>query len=472
MWRYRRTTLIMMGCFSVLAGLGLSRKIYFEPAWWLLMFSPTLLVLKNKNLASLIFVILLGMLLGLSRGSIYMQRLAQLKSLSGQVITIEATARSDAVYGKNSQLEFAASNIIQLLPRQQALTGTYKISGFGTPMVYRGDRIQVSGKIFPMRGGNQARMSYTQIRIINTDSQWFNKLARTFTTGMENALPEPQASFGLGLLIGQRTNLSQDIITQLTMVGLVHIVAVSGYNLTILVRAAQKLKIQSKYQRTLLSIGLILAFILVTGFSASIIRAAIVSTLSLWAWYYGRDIRPILLIAFTAALSGLFNPFYVWGDLGWYLSFLAFFGILIIAPLIVTQLFSRPPRLLSLVVIETLCAEVMTLPLIMMTFGQLSLVALLANTLIVPLVPYAMLVSSLAAVAGAVLPQASGWIAWPAHLLLTYMLDIVHLLASLPSIFLHISISSTAMICAYFIILFLVAVSYKRIRDKKLLLEK
>lgn len=472
MWRFRRTTLIVVGCFSVLAGLGISRKLYFEPTWWLLVFSPALLIFKNKNLASLMLVVLLGISLGLARGSIYMQKLSELKTLSGQKIVVEAIARTDAVYGKNSQLEFTASNIKQLQPRQQSLAGTFKISGFGVPMVYRGDQVRVSGKVFPMRGSNQARMSYTQIQVIGSGSQWFDKFARTFTTGMENALPEPQASFGLGLLIGQRTNLSQDIITQLTMVGLVHIVAVSGYNLTILVRAAQRLKLQSKYQKTLLSIGLIIAFILVTGFSASIIRAAIVSTLSLWAWYYGREIRPLLLIVFTAVLTGLFNPFYVWGDLGWYLSFLAFFGILIIAPLLVSRLFSRPPRLLNLVIIETLCAEVMTLPLIMMTFGQLSLVALLANTLIVPLVPYAMLLSSLAALAGAVLPQWAGWVAWPAHMLLTYMLDVVHLLADVPSIFLHVSISSTVMICTYFVILVLVAISHKRIRDKKVLLEK
>jgi hypothetical protein len=94
---------------------------------------------------------------------------------------------------------------------------------------------------------------------------------------------------------------------------------------------------------------------------------------------------------------------------------------------------------------------------------------LLANTLIVPLVPYAMLFSSLAALAGAVSPPLAGWLAWPAHLLLTYMLDIVHLLANLPSVFLHISISSTVMICAYFIIVFLVAISHKRLKQKKLL---
>src|SRR5205807_2186671 len=104
---------------------------------------------------------------------------------------------------------------------------------------------------------------------------------------------------------------------------------VSGYNLTIIIRGLNRLKLGSKYQRLILSLAFIAFFVLVTGFSASIVRAAIVSTLSLWAWFYGRKIRAVLLIAFTAALTGLINPFYIWGDLGWYLSFLAFFGVLI-----------------------------------------------------------------------------------------------------------------------------------------------
>lgn len=401
-----------------------------------------------------------------------MQKLSELKVLTNQKVTVEVTAKSDAVYGKKSQLEFTASGAKLIKPQQLKLAGSFKISGFGTPMVYRGDRLRVSGKIFPMRGQNQARIAYAQLQVIGAGNQWYDKLSRTFSTGMENALPEPQASFGLGLLIGQRTNLPQNLVTQLTMVGLVHIVAVSGYNLTILVRGAQRLKLNSKYQKTLLSLILILSFIFVTGFSASIVRAAIVSILSLWSWYYGRRMRPVLLIAFTAALTGLVNPFYIWSDIGWYLSFLAFFGVLIISPLVVNRIFSKPPKLLSLVLVETLCAEVMTLPLIMMIFGQMSLIGLLANLLIVPLIPWAMLLSALAAISGAVMPELAGWTAWPAHMLLTYMLDIIHLLAGIPAIFLHVSISPTTMISAYLLIATTVVIGHRKLKNKKLMLKQ
>ena len=113
---------------------------------------------------------------------------------------------------------------------------------------------------------------------------------------MQTALPEPNASFGLGILVGQRNNLPTELYQQMIMVGLVHIVAVSGYNLTILVRAVGRLKLFSKYQQLILSLLVIAAFLLVTGFSASIVRAAIVSTLGLIAWFYGRKPQPIVIL--------------------------------------------------------------------------------------------------------------------------------------------------------------------------------
>ena len=395
-----------------------------------------------------------------------MDRLSELKDLTGQKVTIEATATSDAVYAKRSQLEFTV-NHAQLLQVQYLkegegeLVGRFKISGFGLPMVYRGDRIQVTGKLYPMRGANQARIAYAQLQRVGSDTNWINALTRRFSAGMQSALPEPNASFGLGLLIGQRNNLPQELTNQLIMVGLVHIVAVSGYNLTILVRASTRMKLGSKYQRLLLSLGLIIVFVLMTGFSASIVRAAIVSILSLWAWYYGRKVRAILLIAFTAALTGLVNPFYVWGDLGWYLSFLAFFGVLTIAPLAAKKLFSRQPKLLTMVVLETLAAEVMTLPLIMMTFGQLSLIGLLANALVVPLVPWAMLLAAIAGGAGMLIPALAGWFAWPANLLLTYILDIVRFLSDIPGIFLHRSISTAGMLSFYAAVVLVILVAHR-----------
>jgi competence protein ComEC len=261
--------------------------------------------------------------------------------------------------------------------------------------------------------------------------------------------------------------LPQELTNQLVMVGLIHIVAVSGYNLTVLVRATSRLKLGSKYQRLVVSMLLIGTFILITGFAASIVRAAVISVLSLWAAYYGRNIRPVLLIAFAAALTGLVNPFYVWGDLGWYLSFLAFFGVLMIAPLAAVKLFRRKPKLLSMVMLETLAAELMTLPLIMMTFGQLSVIGLLANVLVVPLIPFAMLFSAIAGTAGMAIPALAGWAAWPANLLLTYMLDVVRLLSGIPGIFLHRSLSVTGMLALYGIIALALLLAQKHRPQKK-----
>ena len=174
---------------------------------------------------------------------------------------------------------------------------------------------------------------------------------------------------------------------------------------------------------------------MMTGFSASIVRAAIVSALSLWAWFYGRKVPAMLILAFTAALTGLINPFYVWGDLGWYLSFLAFFGILIISPILSARFFKRQPKLLAATALETFCAELMALPFIMLMFGQLSLIGLIANVLVVPLIPLAMLLSAVAAFVGSLAPSIAGWVAWPANWLLTYILDLIRWFASLPGIF-------------------------------------
>jgi competence protein ComEC len=468
MKKFRRTTLLTWGCISVLEGLGLSRKLYFVYGEWAVLFLPALLLLKTKNKTALLIVCFIGLSIGLSRGSLYMAKLNDIKSLSSRQVTVELTAKSDSVYGNKTQLEFTASNAYLTKPYRQELTGNFKISGFGIPMVYRGDRVLVSGKIYPTRGANQAQISYAKLEVVSSGNDSAGKLSRTFSTGIENALPEPQASFGLGILIGQRTNLPADIIQKLTMVGLIHIVAVSGYNLTILIRGMQRLSLKSKYQRTVLSLLVVALFVLITGFSASIVRAAVISALSLWAAFYGRQFKPLLLIFLTAALTGWLNPFYVWSDLGWYLSFLAFFGVLIIAPMLIKRFFKKQPKLLTTVLIETLCAELMTLPLIMAVFGQMSLIGLLANLLVAPLIPAAMLLSAVAALGGMISPLIAGWLAWPAAILLTYMLDVVRLLASIPAIFLHVSVDTVTMIGFYIILGIIVLTMYRKGRIKNI----
>lgn len=98
------------------------------------------------------------------------------------------------------------------------------------------------------------------------------------------SLPEPLASIALGLLVGQRNTLPANLTQALLMVGLTHIIAVSGYNLTILLQAARKLLgDHSKVLSTAAALVLVFGFLLVAGASASIVRAAVISILGLSA---------------------------------------------------------------------------------------------------------------------------------------------------------------------------------------------
>lgn len=380
-----------------------------------------------------------------------MTELSRYNHLYRQEVSFVATADTDAIYF-NSQLSFDVTTVRVFEPYHTLLVGKIGVKGFGVPMVYKGERVLVRGKLYATRGSRQAGLSYAQIEVVNHHTSPIDKVRRKFEAGMQSALPEPLASFGLGLLIGQRSTLPDIVTLELAAVGLTHIVAVSGYNLTIIIRAVRRmLRKQSKYQSTLFSFLLIGLFLLCTGFSPSIVRAAIVSVLSLIAWYYGRSIRPLLIILLSAVLTAGWYPLYLWSDIGWYLSFLAFFGVLILAPNVMKRLYKngRQPHPLTVILFETMAAQIMTLPLIMFIFGQVSLISLLANIMVVPFVPLAMLVSLIAGLAGMTIPAFAGWFAWPARLVLTYMLDIVHLLAQVPHALVRRSLTVRQMILMY-----------------------
>ncbi|HSW37738.1 MAG TPA: ComEC/Rec2 family competence protein [Candidatus Saccharimonadales bacterium] len=468
--KFKRTTLLLFACLAFLAGVGLAHSGYLIGAvWWWLALGASLFTFRKRTVWALIWITLFGLSLGWAKGSIYMQKLAEYQPLYGRKVTIVARAAEDAAYGNNKQLTFAAKNITA--PNGQKLTGKIQLSGFGLNAIYQGDELVATGKFYPSLGAYQGRMSFAALKLKAHHPSLVADLRRRFTAGMQSALPEPLASFGMGLLIGQRANLPAEVKQDLLMVGLTHIIAVSGYNLTIMLRASKGiLGKRSKRISTVLSLMLIGVFLLFAGSSASIIRAAIVSLLSIGAGYYGRHVKPVLLIALAAAITAFANPFYIWSDASWYLSFLAFYGVMVLAPMIAIRLRIKwQNSLVAMVALESLCAELMTLPFVLHTFGQVSLIGLLANVLVVALVPLAMLLSLVAGLAGMLLSPLAGWFAWPARLLLTYMLDTAHLLAQIPHIFIqHLGLPLAEMVCLYMVtigVTFLLWQKTKKLRN-------
>lgn len=436
--RFRRTTLALLACGAFLGGLVLARTKLHVGGWLpLLLLLPALASLLQRNAITILCIVMCTTAFGWWRGGEYLHALQPYHDLALTQVTFTATANIDAVYGKGGQLSFVVRDVQLTSPIARHVPGTVKIGGFGENMVYRGDRLEISGKLYPTRGASQASLGYAQFHKIGSATSAIDTVRRKFAAGMQSALPEPAASFGLGLLVGQRNTLPDDVTRTLLMVGLTHIIAVSGYNLTVLLEAAKRLLGgRSKLLYAVLSLLLIGGFLLVAGTSASIVRAAVISIIGLSAWYFGRSVRPLLLILLAAALTAWANPVYVWADISWYLSFLAFYGVLVVAPLLLKRLYpAKQPPLLTQIAVESLCAELMTIPFVLYIFGQVSFVGLLANLLVVALIPLAMLLGLIAGLVGMLLPAVAGWFAWPANVLLSYMLDVAHLLSRIPHIF-------------------------------------
>lgn len=462
--RLRRTTVFTAGFLSCLVGLGFARTGWLVSYELVISFGIFFLVtVVRLRWLALLSTVLFGFSCGWLRGQLFLPNVSLLDTLNGKSVTAVVCVDSDLYYNSRGQLTFDASQLYITEPNDQEVPGRLSVSGFGAQGISKGDTVEIDGSLYKTRGSRQLGMSYAELSILEHHPNAVDDIRRRFSAGLATAVPEPEASLGLGLLIGQRSTLPDAVSSALSVVGLTHIVAVSGYNLTIIMRGVKRgLGKRSKYQITSLSLALIGVFLLLTGMSASIVRAALVSGLSILAWHYGRTFKPLLLLSLVAVITAAYNPFYLWSDIGWWLSFLAFFGVLILAPALQKRfLKQKQPKLLTSVALESVSAVALTLPLILFVFERVSLVAIIANLLIVPLVPLAMLLAAIAGVAGWLIPVLAGLVSWPATILLTAMLDIVSLLARIPFAQIARSISLTGLMVCYMALVFCTLVVWR-----------
>ena len=113
-------------------------------------------------------------------------------------------------------------------------------------------------------------------------------------------------------------------------------------------------------------------------------------------------------------------------------------------------------------ILETISAQIMTLPFILYIFKSSSLIALFANVLVVPLIPLAMLLSFISGLAGMYLAAFSGWLALPAKYLLTYLIDMPVLLSRIPNMQYSASLSLGSMLFVYAIFMALVVIFWHK----------
>ena len=368
----------------------------------------------------------------------------------GQTVAVTGTVSEDSDFNERGQLVLRLKHVTI---GSEKLDGTVWATAAMKTQVRRSDRVSLEGKLTNGFGSFAASMysaAATKIQRTRGIDPALD-VRDAFAGGVTKAISEPQASLGLGYVVGQRRGLPDKLDESLRAAGLTHIVVASGYNLTILVRLARRLFERiSKYLSFITSAGMIAGFIAITGASPSMARASLVTGLSLTAWYYGRRFHPLFLLPFTMAITVLVQPSYVWGDLGWQLSFAAFAGVMILAPLVKAYFFGEDAeRPLLRIGIETLSATTATLPILLLAFGQYSLVSIVANMAILPLVPVAMLGTFVAGLSGIAVPAAAQIIGMPAEILLGYMVFTAQFLGGMPWAIQEFTISPSVLIAAY-----------------------
>lgn len=266
-----------------------------------------------------------------------------------------------------------------------------------------------------------------------------------------------------GLILGERKSLPPDLLANLQRTGLTHIVALSGFNITIIIAflAGVILKRCRRSIRFVLSALFVILFTILVGATPSVVRASCMGLLGLFAFLVGRRSQALSLLLFALAFLTLLHPLSLVLDIGFQLSFLATLGLIVVSPLLQAWM-HRVPSFFSLkeILITTLSAQIAVVPFLLLHFEQLSLISPLTNILVLSVIPVTMLIGSLAVFFSFIpftfiFAKVIGFVAW---LLLRYIMGVIDFFPHVPYSSLEISLWGPPATIIYYILLSLIVI--------------
>lgn len=214
---------------------------------------------------------------------------------------------------------------------------------------------------------------------------------------LQRALPEPHASLAIGVLLGVKRGMSRDFYDQLVNTGTLHIVAASGYNVTVVASAILSLVgyVLPRYLALGASLVGIVAYVLLAGSGPAIVRAGVMGALSLIGLMLGRMREARWLLWVTVWVMLMIKPTLI-TDIGFQLSISATLGLLYVSEILKSLIFKFSNWLwIQDYLVPTLAATIATAPVIWWHFGRLSLIGVVVNVIILPVVPIIMFLSAL-----------------------------------------------------------------------------
>ncbi|MES3031421.1 MAG: ComEC/Rec2 family competence protein [Patescibacteria group bacterium] len=260
------------------------------------------------------------------------------------------------------------------------------------------------------------------------------KLKQGFLRNIKAVLGEPHAALAGGLVVGEKSALGKDLIDDFRRSGLIHIVVLSGYNITIVADSIRRML--SFLPRTLGIIlgGLgIIAFGMLVGGGATVVRSCIMASIALLGTLVRKDYNVKNALFLAGICMVIQNPLILLYDPSFQLSFLATLGLIILSPVVEKRCIWLTERFgIRGLVASTLATQIFVSPYILYMMGQLSIIGIVVNILVLPIIPLTMLFVFLTGALGFVSHFVSEIAGWVSHILLSYELFMVQFFAKLP----------------------------------------
>jgi competence protein ComEC len=248
------------------------------------------------------------------------------------------------------------------------------------------------------------------------------------------AIRSPESLLMGGLILGEKSSFDESLRQSFVDTGTIHIIALSGYNITIVAEWFMRLFVFLPIGfATFMGMMSVILFILMTGASSTAIRAGIMAGLALYARASGRnyDVARVLLLA--AVLMILVNPFLLVFDVSFQLSFIATVAVIFLAPRVEKYFLWVPEKFgLRDIIAVTFAAYIFVLPFVLYKMGNLSLVALPANILVLPFIPFTMILGFATGILGLVFYILAVPVGYISYLFLHYELGVISFLSHVP----------------------------------------
>ena len=346
----------------------------------------------------------------------------KLRSLEGEPIQVVGRISSEPILQGSSQ-SFKVGKIT-------VRTALY-------PKYEYGQKVRISGSLqrrMINKWYSRFSLMYPDVKMVEPKrakimglrwKDWIYSLRRQIEAVYNRNIPEPEASLLAGIVLGAKRSLDREFYLALQKTSTLHIVVASGYNVTVVIGAVIFMLAGILKRRTAIFWGImaVIGYTIMAGAEPAIVRAAIMGSLAYFGQVLGRqnDGMRLLLVAVLVMLT--IEPLLIF-DIGFQLSVAATLGLILISPIL--------KKILGRVwgvgndIAETTAAQLAVWPILVISFGNMSLFGILVNSLILWLVPIIMGLGAVMAVGGLVfwpIGRLFGWLTYVPLKIMVMVID-------------------------------------------------